>query len=122
MPHKEFTEAARRIDEAAITGSLALTDLNLADDDLIELDQLGNLINLTELDLSNNQLTTLSESLGNLTNLTKLNLEYNRFNSLPDWLGNLTNQVRALDALRSLPTRSTKLAGDPELLALEPPF
>lgn len=61
--------------------------------DLKELpEEIGNLTNLTELDLSKNKLTSLPKEIGNLTNLTKLNLSTNRqLRNLPKEIGNLTN-------------------------------
>ena len=55
--------------------------------------QLGNLTNLTTLDLSNNQLSgNLPPELGNLTNLTRLYLSNNHFQGdVPVSFANLTN-------------------------------
>ena len=54
---------------------------------------MGNLNNLTWLDLSNNQLSSLPESLGNLNNLIWLDLSNNQLSSLPKYLGNLNNLI-----------------------------
>ena len=56
-------------------------------------DSLGNLANLTRLDLAFNQLTgSIPDSLGNLTNLTHLDLASNQLTgSIPNSFGNLTN-------------------------------
>ena len=55
--------------------------------------ELGNLVNLTELNLSNNQLTgTIQQELGNLVNLGGLNLSNNQLTgTIPQELGNLVN-------------------------------
>ena len=71
---------------------------------------IGNLTNLTRLDLHSNQLTSLPESLGNLTNLTELYLSENQLISLPESLGNLTN-------LTKLDLRRNELTSLPESIA-----
>jgi Leucine-rich repeat (LRR) protein len=60
--------------------------------------EIGNLTNLTYLDLSNNQLTgTIPSEIGNLTNLTELgiygsDIGVNQYpGSIPPEIGNLTN-------------------------------
>ena len=52
---------------------------------------IGNLQNLQELDLNFNQLASLPESIGNLINLRSLNLEINRLSMLPESIGDLMN-------------------------------
>jgi len=52
---------------------------------------LWNLSNLTGLDLSGIQLTTLPPEIGKLSNLTKLNLGYNQLTTLPPEIGKLSN-------------------------------
>ena len=52
---------------------------------------IGKLINLTKLDLRNNELNSLPEEIGNLINLILLNLHYNKLNSLPEAIGKLIN-------------------------------
>jgi hypothetical protein len=64
-----YTEATRRIKDAAATGS-------------------------TELDLGNLGLEELPRALGDLTGLTALNLNYHQLAVLPDWLGGLTNLAK----------------------------
>ena len=75
-----------------LIGSLTqLTTLNLSNNNLTTLpESIGNLTQLTELYLDNNQLTTLPESFGNLTQLTKLDLDNNQLTTLPESIGNIT--------------------------------
>src|SRR5690606_18260714 len=53
--------------------------------------EIGNLTNLENLWLDNNQLATLPTSIGNLTDLKVLNLSENMLTAVPSTLGNLTN-------------------------------
>ena len=53
--------------------------------------ELGNLVNLTELSLYQNQLTAVPKELGNLVNLTWLSLSQNQLTAVPKELGNLAN-------------------------------
>ena len=53
--------------------------------------EIGNLTNLTELNIGCNELTKLPKEIGNLTNLTNLNLSLNKLTELPKEIGNLTN-------------------------------
>jgi len=85
-----------------------LTSLNLGDNQLTTLpERIGNLTALTSLDLNHNQLTTLPEQIGNLTALTFLNLSNNQLTTLPERIGNLT-------ALTSLDLGSNQLTTIPE--------
>jgi leucine-rich repeat protein SHOC2 len=69
-----------------------LTGLDLRGNELTHLpDSIGKITNLIWLNLSDNELTHLPNSIGNLTNLTTLNLNTNRLTSLPDSIGNITN-------------------------------
>ncbi|MBE9069834.1 leucine-rich repeat domain-containing protein, partial [Leptolyngbya cf. ectocarpi LEGE 11479] len=56
--------------------------------------ELDNLFNLTELYLSKNQLTTVPKELDNLFNLTRLDLGANQLTTVPKELGNLSNLTR----------------------------
>ena len=55
--------------------------------------EIGNLVNLTELRLSNNQLTKLPKEIGNLVNLDTLHLEGNQLTEVPkelqEWFDNI---------------------------------
>jgi Leucine Rich Repeat (LRR) protein len=90
-----------------LTKLLWLTELDLEDNELTSLpDTLGNLTALTSLNLSYNRLTSLPEWIGNFTFLSTLTLDGNKFKSLPDSIGNLTAlTVLYLDTnqLESLP-------------------
>ncbi|WP_304334964.1 leucine-rich repeat domain-containing protein, partial [Conchiformibius steedae] len=80
----------------------ALTEMHLNNYDIerhefwgYEIDYLpeaiGQLHNLTTLDLSWNELTKLPESIGQLHNLTKLDLSCNHLPMLPESIGKLHN-------------------------------
>jgi len=55
--------------------------------------EIGNLVNLIKLCLSNNQLTELPKEIGNLVNLTELDLGGNQLTELPkelqEWFANI---------------------------------
>ncbi len=55
------------------------------------LPEIGELKNLTALDLSYNQLTQLPSEIGELKNLTSLDLSYNQLTQLPSEIGELKN-------------------------------
>lgn len=52
---------------------------------------LENFTNLTSLSLGRNNLTIIPESIGNLHNLTSLSLGFNKLKTLPESIGNLAN-------------------------------
>ena len=67
-----------------------LTDLNLRYNQLSSLpESFSNLGNLRFLDLRANQLTSLPEGLGSLPHLKKLDLRWNRLATLPDFVARL---------------------------------
>jgi Leucine-rich repeat (LRR) protein len=74
--------------------------------------EIGNLINLYNLNLTNNQLTSLPAEIGNLINLEILYLTNNQLTSLPAEIGNLINlEILYLsnNQLTSLPAEIGKL-------------
>ena len=56
--------------------------------------EIGNLTNLTELNLHDNKLTNIPKEIGNLTNLTQLDLSNNQLTNIPKEIGNLTNLTK----------------------------
>ena len=53
----------------------------------------GWVVNLTSLDLSDRQLTQLPESIGDIINITELNLSNNQLTTVPKSIENLTNLI-----------------------------
>ena len=85
-----------------------LTSLNLGYNQLTALpESIGQLTNLTSLNLSHNKLIALPESIGQLTNLTSLNLDSKQLTALPESIGQLTS-------LTSLTLHSNQLTALPE--------
>ncbi|XP_043695932.1 plant intracellular Ras-group-related LRR protein 5-like isoform X2 [Telopea speciosissima] len=73
---------------------LDVTELNLSENRIMALpSSFGGLKALTKLDIHSNQLVNLPESFGELVNLTDLDLHGNRLRSLPASFGNLTNLI-----------------------------
>ncbi|PAV12530.1 hypothetical protein ASJ81_05925 [Methanosarcina spelaei] len=69
-----------------------LTNLNLSGNQLTQVPrEIGELKNLTILDLSENTLTTLPQEIGELKNLTTLDLSRNQLMQLPSEIGKLKN-------------------------------
>ncbi len=56
-------------------------------------ESIGNLSNLVQLYVDDNELTTLPESIGNLSNLFYLVAHFNNLTSLPESIGNLSNLI-----------------------------
>lgn len=91
---KGITEALSRIQEVKRLGatSLALSGLSLeAAGQYKEFSEaIGQLTQLTELDLSRTKLTVLPESVGQLSQLAQLHLNANQLTSLPESIGQLS--------------------------------
>jgi len=88
-----LNRAKRRIAEAEATLDLSLLYLT-------SLPNIRHLINLTELDLKHNQLTSLPNIIDGLINLTKLDLSDNHLTSLPNEIGALIN-LKVLDLTKN---------------------
>ena len=82
----------RDTEELCNLDALYLNDLNLTHLP----DWIGNLSQLTKLNVYNNQLTHLPDWIGNLSQLTTLDVGDNQLTHLPDWIGNLS-QLTTLD-------------------------
>ncbi len=91
-----------------------LTTLNLYDNELKSLPQeIGKLKQLEYLELEGNAIKELPESLGNLKNLKRLNLSRNQLTTLPENIGNLTDLQRLninYNPLEKLPLSLTHLS------------
>ncbi len=93
--------------------ALELTELDLSFNKLTSFPpEIWNLTKLKELDLSFNKLISLPPEIGNLTNLTRLNLRNNELTSLPAEIVNLTKLTTLTlyeNKLTSLPPEIGKL-------------
>ena len=77
---------------AEVGNLINLTELDLSDNQLTAIPaEIEKLINLTTLELYFNQLTTLPSEIGKLTTLTTLGISENPLTTLPDEIWNLTN-------------------------------
>lgn len=70
-----------------------LTSLDLSENNLTSLSEISNLTSLTSLSLRGNGLTSLPEEVTNLTSLTSLDLSENSLTSLPQQLFNLELRI-----------------------------
>jgi len=107
--------------EALINNAKTTRSLNLPSNDLGNSDNLNKflfyiaiaqILNVTYLNLSFKNLTSLPAEIGNLTSLTYLNLSYNKLKRLPVQIGNLTNLINLYlsdNNLTSLPAEIVKL-------------
>ncbi|MDA1017605.1 MAG: hypothetical protein O3A00_24495 [Planctomycetota bacterium] len=81
-------ELLKRIEQAARDKA---TSLCLEECDIKELPaEIGQLKQLTMLDLGGNQLTELPAEISQLTQLTTLQIDNNKLTSLPSWIGQLS--------------------------------
>jgi Leucine-rich repeat (LRR) protein len=104
---KAYDEAVRRIAHYKRMGGTA-PPLSLLGMGLTALPpQIGDLTDLTELRLGNNQLTTLPREIGQLTALTQLWLQDNQLTTLPPEIG----QLQALTVLSLMDNGLATLPG-----------
>lgn len=104
---KDAVEEELGFSDPTTDDMLLLTYLNARNREITDLTGLGHAVNLTELDLYDNQLSSLPPEIGNLINLEYLNLDRNRLTSLPLEIGDLINLTEIYlfsNRLSSLPT------------------
>ena len=106
---KKLVSRNNRYREIKFGNCLSLQKLTVDDKIPFLPESIGNLSNLTDLDLSNNRQSILPESIGNLSNLTDLDLSNNRLQFLPSSIVNLKK-------LKNLDLRSNCLTTLPEAI------
>ena len=77
---------------------------------------IGQLINLTNLNISSNKLTILPSMIRQLINLKELNISSNRLTSLPEFLGGLPNLVSLIISNNPLPKEILQLGDSNKLI------
>jgi len=96
-----------------------LTELSVYNNQLTSLSpEIGKLVNLEKLVVSSNQLTSLPSEIGKLVNLEKLVVSNNQLTSLPSEIGKLVNLKRldvSRNQLTSIPSEIGKLVNLKEL-------
>lgn len=106
-----YQEAQRRITDAALENKvyLSLSNLGLASVP----SEIGQLVNLTTLELHGNQLTSIPSEIGQLAKLATLSLSDNQLRSVPPEIGQLANLTKlylSKNQLRSVPPEIGRLA------------
>ena len=90
---KKLSLKTDHLDHIELLSQLRYLDiLDLSRNELTSLSsEIRKLTRLTTLNLSHNQLTNIPSEICNLTRLTTLNLSYNKLTNLPSEIGKLTN-------------------------------
>jgi leucine-rich repeat protein SHOC2 len=70
-----------------------LTFLDISNNQLDDIYNIGNFVNLNILHLQNNEIVEIPSSIGNLTNLEIFNIEGNRISDIPPEIGNLVKMI-----------------------------
>ncbi|MEH2196584.1 MAG: leucine-rich repeat protein, partial [Nostoc sp.] len=95
----------------AIAKLTNLTQLHLSDNQITQIPEaIAKLTNLTQLHLSDNQITQIPEAIAKLTNLRELHLRANEITQIPEAIAKLTN-------LRELHLRANEITQIPEAIA-----